>query len=197
MNSRIFFTLILVLLALSQITGCNVLASKPTVTITAPPSGSTFREGDDVAVQSVSTDSAGIVRVELLVDGTTVRTDPSPIVQGQPSLPLVQNWKATQGTHTLMVRAYNTAGAVSEPVAVSVSVAPAATPTATRPAATLPTPPTIISPSAPSPTATGAATCTNNAAFVADVTVPDGTVLAAGQTFNKIGSLGIDVIVSQ
>jgi hypothetical protein len=56
-----------------------------------------------------------ITRVELLVDGDVVRTDPSP--SPQVSFTLIQTWKATPGTHTLGVRAYNTSGAASDPAA--------------------------------------------------------------------------------
>lgn len=131
---------------------------KPSVAITAPASGSQFREGEDVTVQSIATDSTGVVRVELLADGVTVRIDSSPNPQGQPSLALLQTWKATPGTHTLTVRAFNAAGAVSDPVAISISVSQAAAnatmppPTATPPTMTLPTPTPSPTPSALPPT---------------------------------------------
>jgi hypothetical protein len=97
-------------------------ASKPKVTIQSPVSGAQFREGDEVAVQSIAVDSSGIIRVELAVDGALVRADAPPIPQGQTSFTLVQKWKATAGTHTLSVRAYNSAGGASEPVFISVNV---------------------------------------------------------------------------
>jgi len=164
---------------------CNLFAGKPTVIIAAPPSGSQFRENESVAVQSTSTDSAGITRVELLVDGQVVRTDPSP--SPQVSFTVIQTWTATPGTHVLSVRAYNTAGAVSDPAAVSISVAQVAVPV---PPATAFAPP----PGAPTPIPTATATtaptgCTNDAQFDRDVTVPDGTTFAAGQTFDKVWRL--------
>jgi hypothetical protein len=185
--------LALVLLVASlTATACSVLAGKPTVIIASPPSGSQFREGEEVAVQSTSTDSAGIVRVELIVDGTSVRSDPSPGSQAQASFTLIQTWKATQGTHTISVRAYNAAGAASDPASISVSVlqttALAGTATPAAPAGTLlPAIPTITtSPRTPTAaTSPDSSVCTNDAVFVADVTVPDGTVIAAGQTFDK------------
>jgi Ig-like domain-containing protein/Big-like domain-containing protein len=156
---------------------------KPNAIITSPPSGSTFHEGEDIAVQSVSTDSKGIARVELLVDGEVVRTDTSPTPQDQ--FTLVQTWRATQGNHTLLVRAYNTQNSGSDPAAISIQVAPAIAggPTAA------PGVPTVTS-------ATGVPSitplpggCTNNSAFAADVTIPDGTTINGGQTFNKIWRL--------
>jgi len=172
-------------------------AGKPSVVIMSPPSGSQFFEGEDVAVQSAATDPGGVVRVELVVDGAVVRVDPSPTAQGQPNFTLIQTWKATGGVHTILVRAYNTAGAVSDPAGVSVNVlqrtaqAPTLTPTIPSapppPVITVtpsPVPPTITA--SPVPPTPGPSSCTNAAAFVQDVTVPDGTNWAPGQAFNKI-----------
>jgi hypothetical protein len=237
-------------------------AAKPTIVISSPPSGSTYNEGDNVAVQSSSADATGITRIELSVDGAVVRTDtpPSP----QTNFSIIQNWKATQGTHTLTVRAYNASGAASDLAAISIQVGPSvamdvATPTKptsgtgtvtgqvtftgapSQPAAsvkvalvdlpaistttgndgryTLPNVPAgahivsaasnfgssnpvnvnippggnvtadlVIFTALPTPTPTSSplpSACTNNAAFVADVTVPDGTNLSAGQPFSK------------
>ncbi len=189
---------IVLLTALSAtLLSCDITslsASKPTVIIVAPPSGSQFNEGDSVTVQSTSTDSSGIVKVELLVDGNIVRTDTAP--SPQVSFPLVQTWKATNGAHTLSVRAYNAANSASDPAAVSISVSTASsnvTPTLISVVAT--TAPTAVVPATTAPTAAPTAltatpgTCTNNAIFVSDVTIPDNTVLAAGQAFNKIWRL--------
>ncbi len=191
MNYRPFrtFALLFIVLSLGAL-ACDMSdiaalfggGGKPTVVITSPPSGSQYQEGQDVAIQSTSTDSKGISRVELLVDGTIVRTDPLP--NPQPQFAVIQTWKATQGTHTLSVRAYNTANTPSDPIAISVAVSPSIalgnTPTPTLPAGT-------ALPTVPGATVTSASTpCSNDSAFVADVTVPDGTVLAAGQAFNKI-----------
>jgi len=94
--------------------------TKPNVVILSPAHGSQFREGETVAVQSTATDATGIARVELLVDGAVVRLDAA--TAPQTTFTLIQTWQATSGTHTLMVRAYNTAGAVSEPAAISIVV---------------------------------------------------------------------------
>ena len=99
-------------------------ATKPQITIQSPVAGSQYKEGDDVAVQSMSNDTSGIVRVELSVDGTVVRTDAPPIPKGQTVFNLVQTWKATPGTHTLSVRAYNASNAASDPAFVALSVTP-------------------------------------------------------------------------
>lgn len=116
------FSWMLMLAVLVWLVGCTSATSKPSVVILSPPSGSQFYEGEDVAVQSTATDAQGVVRVELVVDGNVVRVDPSPTAQGQPNLTLIQTWRATAGTHTIVVRAYNAAGAMSDPVGVSVNI---------------------------------------------------------------------------
>ncbi|MGE5262012.1 MAG: Ig-like domain-containing protein, partial [Acidobacteriota bacterium] len=200
MQRRTFYLITLLVFIVLGLLACDLgtlSSSKPTVIISSPPSGSQYRDGEDVAVQSTSTDSTGIVRVELSVDGTVVRTDPSP--SAQVSYPLIQTWKATPGTHTIAVRAFNTANIASDPAAVSISVLTASgatplpptiipnLPVGTQvPTATL-LPPVGASPTSTSPAVPGA--CTNFALFVADVTVPDGTAFASGQTFNKIWRL--------
>jgi len=173
------------LVMLAHLTACNLFVGKPTIIIASPPSGSQFLENEEVAVQSISTDSAGIARVELLVDGTVVRTDPSPTPQV--SFTLIQTWKAKPGTHTLTVRAYNTAGAVSDPAAIVVSVVQVSVPV---PPATAFAPP--LGAATPTPLATATtfpAACINDAQFERDVTIPDGTALAANQTFDKVWRL--------
>jgi len=170
MTRRILFLSTLLIVLSSLTTACAAAlasTSKPTVVITSPASNSQFRAGEQVTVQSTSTDSEGIGRVDLLVDGNVVRTDPSPMPQN--SFTVNQSWEATPGAHLITVRAFNAANVASEPAAVNVTVLPATeTPT-------------------PTPTGTPSArACTNSATFVADVTVPDGTALAPGQPFDKI-----------
>ena len=103
-------------------TACSFLTPTiPTIAIASPASGSVFREGEPISVQSTATDSSGITRVELLVDNVIVRVDPAP---RSASFTLSQSWVATQGTHTLTVRAFNANGA-SNVAGVSILVAPA------------------------------------------------------------------------
>ncbi|MBI4786305.1 MAG: hypothetical protein HY782_04585 [Chloroflexi bacterium] len=160
-------------------------AGKPTVIINSPASNSQFRGGEDVAIESTSTDAAGITRVELLVDGAVVRTDtpPSP----QQSYSVIQTWKSTPGSHTISVRAFSAANIAGDPAAILVAVlapTPAAAPTAAATSTPNPTPTTAAA--APTATSAPSGACTTNSTFVTDVTVPDGTALAPGQTFNKI-----------
>jgi hypothetical protein len=152
--AALFFVSTLTLVA----TACSTLnvaqASKPLVVIASPPSGSQFNAGDDVNVQSTSTDATGVVRVELVVDSATVAVDAAPNAQGQPSFSVTQKWKAALGTHTISVRAVNASGAASDPVAILVTVSAGAAPSATA-AANLAVPTaTTTSAATPNPPAT-------------------------------------------
>ena len=94
-RTRLVIMLLTVVWLALWLAACSV-AGKPSVVIMSPPSGSQYFEGEDIAVQSSATDSAGVVRVELVVDGAVVRVDPSPTAQGQPNFTLIQTWKATR-----------------------------------------------------------------------------------------------------
>ncbi len=175
---------------------CFASPTKPIVIISAPPHGSQFHEGEDIAVQSTATDAKGIARVELLVNGAVVRTDTVPSPQGQTSFTLVQSWKAVPGTHNVAVRAVNTTNVTSDQAVISITVIPATTVVNTTVPPVVSASPTATSvvPPPASATATATATtappppgaCTNGLQFIADVTVPDGTLLAPAQAFNKI-----------
>ncbi len=181
---RVMFFLCALMLTVMVTTACS--ASKPTIIITSPPSGSQYNEGEEIKVQSTTTDSSGVDRVELIVDGIPVRTDPSP--SPQVSFTVIQSWKATQGAHVVSVRAYNKSGGVSDVAAISINVAQSvalnATPTSLPPLPGSPVPPGTT-PTAPAGATPGTGSCVNSATFVADVTIPDGMTIAAGQTFNK------------
>ena len=160
MHIRSFRTLSLWLLIASfgLLVGCDAKTttssvSKPQIVIQSPFAGSQFREGDEIAVQSTSTDSTGVVRIELMVDGVTLRTDAPPSGQSQPSFTLVQKWKATTGSHTISVRAYNAAGTASDPAIIVITVAQASAGIAPTPAVPLSiATTTLFQPTAPAPT---------------------------------------------
>jgi hypothetical protein len=120
--------------------------AKPQVTIQAPASNSEFREGDEVAVQSTATDANAVTRVELSVDGAIVETSAPPIAQGQKSFTVIQRWKATSGSHTLTVRAYNAAGASSDLAVVAVNVVASTQPSPAAPPTLVVQPPGGITP---------------------------------------------------
>lgn len=120
-------------------------AAKPTVVIESPPNGAQVNKDDDVPIRFSATDSNGIARIEVTVDGTSIKTD---AVQPVGTYAGVEKWKAAIGTHTISIRAFNSAGATSDPVSVSLNVVQN-TPTPSA-SATATTPPTA----APSATAT-------------------------------------------
>jgi serine/threonine-protein kinase len=172
-------------------------ARVPAVFIHSPPSGSQVQVGQEVIVQATATDSKGVTQVELWVNGVLHHSDVNPNPQGQSPFISQQSWRApAAGTYTLMVRAYNAGGAISQAAAITVNVTqavvpgpgqPTATPTVTStPAPGTPTAtwtPVIVATDTPTPTPT---VCTLDAAFVADVTVPDGTVFELGARIDKI-----------
>ena len=135
-------------------------SGKPSGGVLSPPHGSQFRAGDVVTVQSFATDSDGIARVDLFVDGLPIRSDSTPNPQGQTYFAVSQQWQAVQGTHTMTVRAYTVQGRVGDIGSVLVNVLPSAKrvpesaspTTALLPAATLA--PTITMTFTPTPTMT-------------------------------------------
>jgi hypothetical protein len=146
--------------------------TKPTIEIAAPANGAELIQGQPVVIQSIARDPKGISLVELAVDNVIVKTDrlTTPI---NPAT-FAQSWQATtEGAHTISVRAYNANNAVTDFVSIKVKVVPQAKPTAIAPTP-IPGTPTIPPP------------CVYNADFIGDVTVPDGTIFSAGQTYNKI-----------
>ncbi len=205
MRSAPIFPFVFVVLGF-VIIGCQQFAtpqSKPTVIIASPPSGSLYSTGEEVVVQSTSTDPLGVTRVALLVDGNTVREDPSPVAQGQAQFSVLQSWKATTpGQHTITVRATNSQGATADSgIIITVKEQTGLQPTAiiaiatAVPLATLPPLPTAASTNAPAtqtpvpPAETATATvpppCVDNSKFIADVTIPDGTIFTPGAVFTK------------
>ncbi len=173
-------TLVLAMLTLAAC--ATATPGKPVVFIDAPASGAHYREGDEVVIESTSEDARAVLRVEVLVDGIVIRTDNAPTPQGVPSFPLAHKWKATRGAHTLSVRAYNIAGQVSDPVGVTLNVAPAIAQAQTPSASPTVAPTALVAPSV-SPTA-----CRDAATFVSE-TIPDRTNFASGSAFVKIWRL--------
>jgi len=177
-KQKLFSTVLLIIIGLGAM-ACNAVTSPvdPITVVNSPPNNAQFREGELVTVQSTSTDPSGIVRVELLVDSNVVRTDPLP--NSQTTVIVVQTWTATAGTHTITVRTINTAGVASAPASIAISVAPVS------PAVIVVTATPISVVQVVTVTPAPQLTCVNNSVFVADVTIPDRTVLASGQAFTK------------
>ncbi len=95
----------------------------PTITIDSPPSGTRVNLNEEVTVISTARDRKGVTRIELWIDGVLSHTAPSPIPQGQTSLTAKQPWTpASVGSHTVQVKAYNVAGAVSASASIAIMV---------------------------------------------------------------------------
>jgi hypothetical protein len=152
----------------------------PVVVINSPASNSDFEAGAQVTVNSTSSSGVGIVLVELIVDGRIVQSSPTPNSQPQAQFSILQTWQAVPGQHTLTVRATDARAAIAD-ASILVNVSGAAQPTASQPTSApsaTPIPQTPIPPTSPS-------TCTLNATFIADVTIPDGTPIAPNSPFLK------------
>ncbi len=184
MNKQKLFSTVLLIITGLAVTACNTVNTvsgpvDPIIVVNSPPNNAQFREGEQVTIQSTSTDQSGIVRVELLVDSNVVRTDP--LAKSQTIAIISQTWIATAGIHTITVRAVNTSNVSSAPASIAISVAPVITATQT-PRVIIATPIPAVQVVTVTPAVN---TCVINSVFVADVTIPDRTVLAPGQAFTK------------
>lgn len=185
MNRSIWFVILLIaLVACSSPTPPlgqpAPTATKPEVIITSPASGAQYASDADVVIQSTSTDAQGVLRVELLVDGNSVRSDAIPTGKSQPQFQIVQTWKTpTPGTHTVIVRATNQAGATGE-AALSLTVIEPPKPTNTPVPTAAPTTPPAA------PTATSAPAPTKASAPTAAPTVMQYTLTLSEDDFNAM-----------
>jgi DNA-binding beta-propeller fold protein YncE len=163
--------LLVLLLAAGGMIACDLSSlaggteeAVPVVVIARPPDGTQVTLGDTVPVHATATDSTGVTRAQLWVDGTAAATEMSPVAQGQPSFSVVFRWRPeAQGAHTLLVKAYNAAGDVGESRAIVVFVvegaaSPVVTPSGPQPTQQGPEPtqpgPEPTQPGPPPPTAT-------------------------------------------
>lgn len=183
MNRRLLGLLATLVAAGLCINACSLVGArnKPAVVITSPPLGAQVNPGETLSVQSTATDPSGIVRIELTVDGVMMRTDGPP--NPQTSYSVTQTWLATAGTHTVGVRAYNVSLVPSDPATVLVAVAGTPAPVA---APSLTSEPMVSATrNTGGATAVPNGTCVDDAAFVQDVTVADGSNLAPREAFVK------------
>jgi hypothetical protein len=109
----------------------------PSVVIDRPPGEIQVAVGETVPIHATATDSTGVTRAELWVDDSLVVSESSPSAEGQTSFSVILRWRAeVQGSHRVVVKAYNPAGSVgeSEPITLFV-VEKAPRPEATPPTA--------------------------------------------------------------
>jgi hypothetical protein len=183
MNKRLPVLLVLpIFVLLLLLAACGGSEDEPpTVKIVAPLDPYTLELGETLTVESRARDDNGVSQVELRING--VQVDLQDVPGGETSFRTAQSWLAPQvGRYTVTVIAYDKEGQASEPAGISVDVEPAPTPAPTFPAASSVT-------ATPVQTSASPADCAYNAAYVADVTIPDGTELAPGAEFIKIWRL--------
>lgn len=156
----------------------------PTVVIDSPLSGTEVQAGQEVTIQSTSTDERGVTKVELWVDEALVRTDSSPVAEGQTPFSVLQSWTPlSPGEYTIVVKAYNAADQVGESEAITLHavegvaeasptppleatetptlVVASPTPTSIPTATSIPTPTSTSTPTGITPTPTETATPTS------------------------------------
>jgi uncharacterized protein YraI len=97
---------------------------RPEVNILSPPSGSNFPAGDQVVVESVTIDTGpGVIRVDLLVNGSLVNTSNTPEDIPQNNFSILHTWTPNQiGEFVLSVIAYRSDGTPSDPALISINV---------------------------------------------------------------------------
>jgi LysM repeat protein len=106
----------------------SVIAELPTVpgpdiAFQEPAPGTRVNLGTSVLVFATARDENKVARVDLWVDDQLVEQQESPDPNGVTPLSLIHNWVATTpGTHSLMVRAYNSLGAMGESPTLDVTV---------------------------------------------------------------------------
>ena len=159
----LFVGLVLVLSAC----GAPAASIRPVVELIAPANGAQIAQGERVGLRVSGAASAGIDRFEARLGSTVLIS--VPVADGPWAASAVLNVLPPAAPDvTLSVYVVDRAGVSSDPVFLLVNVAPGA--------------------ARPTPTATlvaGSAGCAANSAFVADVTIPDNTAVAAGQPFTK------------
>jgi uncharacterized protein YraI len=134
MHTRLFSALIPALLLLSACnlssepaqnripTPTNFTNQRPVVVITSPQSGAEFTVDQQIIVTATATDPIGITRVQLLANGSIVKTVSSELPTGSQSLPAVLDYTPRQaGAVNLSVVAFRSSVA-SDPALITVNV---------------------------------------------------------------------------
>jgi hypothetical protein len=178
-NKSVLNLVLFGILLLVPVLACNPptpTLEGPTVSIVFPADGANVTVGEQVLIQSTSSDERGIARVDLIIDSVVVRTDPP--AEGTPDvLAIAQPWfPQTPGDVVIQVIAYNVSNQPSPPASITLHVVERAA--GIQPTAVSPT-------STPVPDVTGEGGCTLNASFIADLTIPDGSELQPGVSFVK------------
>ncbi len=123
----------------------------PQVLIKSPQQGATVPTNQDVPVQVSASDTNGVIRVELFVNGAQVASESSPNAQGLQSFAPSLKWRPTaDGSYSLQARAVNRNNVTGESTVIQVTAQANATPIPTPTSTSTPT--NTPSPPPPSPT---------------------------------------------
>ena len=146
--------------------GAPAASVRPVVEVIAPANGARITQGERIGLRVSGAASAGIDRFEARLGSTLLIS--VPVAEAPWAASAILNVLPPAAPNvTLSIYVVDRAGVSSDPVFFQVNVAPgAATPL-------------------PAATAAVSSACAANSAFVADVTIPDNTPVAAGQVFTK------------
>ncbi len=183
MHKFIHSKLLLIAAALILLlTGCNLPGrTSVEITITSPENGQAILLGQETRIVSLATARRGIETVELYINGELLETatppeeNPEEFTADQPFTP------AEEGNLIISVLATDTRGNKSQPMSISLQVVQTLEDSGVTPEATI-----TLTPEGLDQTQTAALGCSNEAAFVSDLTIPANTVLTAGANFTKI-----------
>lgn len=180
-NNRFFPFAAILLLTMGVLSACNLPKSNASVAILNPASGQVIPAFIEHHLTASIKPEGNWSRIELLVNGKLVHLDTPETNPGEFGLLTLPWIPTTEGPTMLEVRLYQHSKmpAASSQVAVMVKArqdeqltvtstipAPIATPTAT-----------VLAPPA---------SCVLSAAFIQDLTIPNGTTLSPGQKFTKV-----------
>lgn len=177
LKSILYLCLLIFLLS-----SCNLPGQSPVeIVITSHENGQAIILGQEARIVSVAASSKGITSVELYINGDLLETaeppegTPKAFTADQPYIP------DQEGNVIISVVAYDAKGNHSQPTSITLAVVQALEETTEPPTSTItPTPQGLDQ------TQTAAVSCTNDASFVSDITIPDNTVLTAGANFTKV-----------
>lgn len=180
----LFLVAIITIILLAYFFG-NLQAAPLTLEILQPNSGALIPLNQQFQVISRFTATDGWAKVELRVNGDLVKVDTSSSTSPN-TLELSQIWSPNkEGPAMISVTLYDRTGrnSISVEKAVLVTVSSSVTPEPFKPSPT--TPVTTEVPSMTPAIQSTSVPCSHGATFLADVSIPDGTVLASGQSFTK------------
>ncbi|MCL5998722.1 MAG: NBR1-Ig-like domain-containing protein [Chloroflexi bacterium] len=155
------------------------------VAITSPANNAIVPLGRPAQIEISAQAQAGVVRVELSVNGTLVAVSNNPTPTNQYHA-VISYTPLNVGPLNVIVRAYDKDNTASAPVGLALQVMADSNP-GTSATGTV-TEPTVQTPQATDtsvPGVNGPGGCVMNAQFIADVTVPDGSTIPLGSDFIK------------